>query len=1100
MADEFQYELSFAGVPLLLDRSKIVRLTPETDPVAGRVDPRELPPRKHQPESNLIEELDRKLPFHYFSEFAPPKLFLGRNLDAVAHSYEATCPNDRPRINEWWYPTGASRWSVFRGLATSSMVKEMVRIALTGGTTPQTFTMKSQPVGNPETGSYELSSSMYLLPPRPLAEHGGEFDGLYLVTLVDERYYWQWRGASNKVFWTDSWSSLISSIASTLGISVSPGTITAAYLSPEPDSQFWANRENAAILMDAAAANIGRVFVRKLDGTYALESTATSQAIVETNRGDARKVVRTAGGDMFLSGSSQLQAQNLNAAKNATFAASVDVSFPKYVEGDDPVPHLFNARYRNQRPSCWHEESYGDSHVINVPAYSGRVVSGRVAADGDIHVLSGFNGVGIHEVRSTAKAIISGEVQVEPLNVSGLTALAMQLAYDYYAFQAIGALDEVYPGTYAWTPEGINDIVWTYGGNLRQATCRVFRSEWNQMVHEFQHSTPPAAFAGSPAGQTDTDTPRGVGGPSVAQTHRDQYGWFSGILPVPTLASPLTSGGYTASFSAVDNLPTQNRWRGRINNEKMLFEGTSGGTSVGIVWRGIDGTIQTAHTGGSIYWLIDDHAYGVNLVTEGEQGWAHPGVWSSGGISEAVRLQVSRSVICMAGSGEAINSLHHWSGLVLRYDTTKASGSQFPQRERIWITERNGLPLRSGIRYDGQLVGYSATFGGVTVPVYVVNEVRVSSGQIASGSIDWYNLADNSVRNNHLASGSVASGKIASGTVEWYYMSDDSVRENHLASGSVTSGSIASGQIGKNHLSPGAVTGANLESGSVQSGHIGNAAVTSGNIASGAITGMHIATNSITNVQIGVAAVGPSELQLNTVASGYIVSGQVGWPHLASGCVRSGHIGNAAVVSGSVASGAIAWAHLSSGCVRSGRIADLAVNSGNISSGQIGKPHIASGAVGSGQLSVTGSPDGTKVLRDDFSWAAKAAIVECRVGDQDNYVALYCVESPEVRFDDFIRTKLTSTEATIPIDPIYLRVCDDFSITPIGYSAEEPVTLGVQVDSHQVRIKVPHGTKLPLNVTIHLTGIRRGMSGRFIRHTKEDMVKNTKFWNKWKEA
>ncbi len=57
-----------------------------------------------------------------------------------------------------------------------------------------------------------------------------------------------------------------------------------------------------------------------------------------------------------------------------------------------------------------------------------------------------------------------------------------------------------------------------------------------------------------------------------------------------------------------------------------------------------------------------------------------------------------------------------------------------------------------------------------------------------------------------------------------------------------------------------------------------------------------------------------------------------------------------------------------SGSVVSGSLADGIVLSGHISSGQIGKPHIASGAIASGQLGVTGTPDGTKFLRDDFSW------------------------------------------------------------------------------------------------------------------------------------
>lgn len=48
--------------------------------------------------------------------------------------------------------------------------------------------------------------------------------------------------------------------------------------------------------------------------------------------------------------------------------------------------------------------------------------------------------------------------------------------------------------------------------------------------------------------------------------------------------------------------------------------------------------------------------------------------------------------------------------------------------------------------------------------------------------------------------------------------------------------------------------------------------------------------------------------------------------------------------------------------------------SGFIASGNVGNPHIASGAIESGQLGITaGTPDGTKFLRDDFSWQTAGA-------------------------------------------------------------------------------------------------------------------------------
>jgi hypothetical protein len=60
--------------------------------------------------------------------------------------------------------------------------------------------------------------------------------------------------------------------------------------------------------------------------------------------------------------------------------------------------------------------------------------------------------------------------------------------------------------------------------------------------------------------------------------------------------------------------------------------------------------------------------------------------------------------------------------------------------------------------------------------------------------------------------------------------------------------------------------------------------------------------------------------------------------------------------------------------VNSGHIGNAAVTSGSIASGQVGKSHLSSGAVNSGHIATTGAPDGTKFLRDDFTWSAVASL------------------------------------------------------------------------------------------------------------------------------
>ena len=773
-----EYDLTFAGVPFVIDVAKVVRLPAygqgEEDEVPG-TPKSQLPPRKHQPLEDLVDENDRLLPFQYLNEFKRPNRNPGRNLGAIAHVDDiGPFPNNEIRIGDWYYPTTASRWSVFRGLALSSMVKEM--LLQTKGRLPKTFKMLSNPCSpdNPANNQtqYTLSTQMRMLPPRPIGEHGGTFNGLYLVTLVDERYYWQNEPVSLRVTKGTTWESLLTQLATLLDVTITYSAISAAYGQPEPDSQLWTNAESAPLLLDAIAYNIGRVVVRLLSGAYELMTPVESRVRVLSNRGSVNGVVRTAGGDMFVSGN-RLPVGDLFYSKNAIVPDSIRVTFPKYVRGDDPIPHFVNSRYANQRPSCWYEESYGDVHSINI-----KIQSGGAFASG----LSGT--INDYSLHTTAKAIYETEAAAtgDPVNQSGLQSLALQLAQDYYGSQTAAALDEVYPGTFNWTPEGIHDIIWTYSARARQGVTRVLRAEWNQTIREFQHSA--VALAGY------TNVVKGVGGPSVPQTWRDS--WGSDYSANTTLSLALGITGATATFSANDHFPTQNRWKAQCEDEIMLMEGTSGGVAVGIVFRGIDGTIAAAHAAGSTINQVDPNAvYGVNSVVSEKMQWIFPGVHSSGGVQEAVVIPQTQSVYVFSASGANIGGTMYYSGQVQSYNPTVPG---FTGLELVWVAERNDDGLLSGKRYDGQFAGFSKS--GQTSPIYLINTAGSGlgggGGAVLSGTLQWFHF---------VACG--MSGLNCSGWIFSHHINSGQIIKGHIASGAVCSGKIGSGSVNLVNLASG---------------------------------------------------------------------------------------------------------------------------------------------------------------------------------------------------------------------------------------------------------------------------------------------------------
>lgn len=120
----------------------------------------------------------------------------------------------------------------------------------------------------------------------------------------------------------------------------------------------------------------------------------------------------------------------------------------------------------------------------------------------------------------------------------------------------------------------------------------------------------------------------------------------------------------------------------------------------------------------------------------------------------------------------------------------------------------------------------------------------------------------------------------------------------------------------------------------------------------------------------------------------------------------------------------------------------------------------------------------------------KMAIVPSR----DQFVALFCVESPEVRFEDVVRIPVSSAETTHVVDKTFVDVCEPGSLEVVGFASPSPAIVGVEAMDNLLRIRV--SGELPEYVMVKISGIRAGRAEvRFPMRTEEQMHKNNNFWD-----
>jgi hypothetical protein len=319
-----------------------------------------------------------------------------------------------PKINTLYWPTGASRWARGYFLATSTQLEQILEEV---GESNAAIEL----VLEDEDRGKSITVDVHLLPPRPLTAGSAE-DGLvnlYLLPVVDKRYYWQFKHTDNlEIDHESDWDFVFSTLGTRLGSEITVDPFVGDYKVPDTD-ELTRRYENAAVMLDAAAHSTGRRIVVEFDGTVLALGFNGSLTRLE---GNLEEYALLAGGKI-----------DFNLA--AITPEKVLVTFPKYYD---------------HYPDC-----NGELFTVEVPP-----------EDEEAVVTSGA----IKVIHSTAYADYTTHGGT-PDNESDLQALAEVIAADFYASLA-EYFDRSFLSLCEWQPTAFDDYTeFSFGSQAGDYDC-----------------------------------------------------------------------------------------------------------------------------------------------------------------------------------------------------------------------------------------------------------------------------------------------------------------------------------------------------------------------------------------------------------------------------------------------------------------------------------------------------------------------------------------------------------------------------------------------------------------------------------------------------
>ena len=343
-------------------------------------------------------------------------------------------PDARVELNVLKYPWGATRFAVGHYLADLKQLNLIRQVVYANNS------YQSAPLVLAD-GKRTMTTNLWMLPARPLTGIPNISGQLWLLTLVDSRWFWPTIAAATITVsgGVTQWTDLFASLATALGETITVDTISSNYVSPSID--LAGSYDSLPQILDAACASVGMRLVRNLDGTYRVSSAATAKATVAANLLNAWPV--RSGGALALTSTAPTDL-------GAMVPASVTVAFPQTGTGII-VQNLYGVTV-----------TLASLQLADYGAVTGFAGGNRVLFSTDIAQFS------------------SGTLT----NATEITNLATQIVSDWYEWVP-GTLDETFIGMEPWNPEGQHDIEWRHceGAVVTRVRCGPWRDDVTELYH-----------------------------------------------------------------------------------------------------------------------------------------------------------------------------------------------------------------------------------------------------------------------------------------------------------------------------------------------------------------------------------------------------------------------------------------------------------------------------------------------------------------------------------------------------------------------------------------------------------------------------------------